>query len=294
MYLNRINRVKFNDITDTPPVQKRIALARLAISKYPEGSTSSIPSNLTARMIAGKLSELERRRPCIYFSFGGDATLLIDGFGAKIAIGYDRRPMFDDSIESQLNGSTWDKFRAPLLEVLIEANKVREKINYLYNGYLSHFGEIGGFMLFDILRAGGTGLRIFKAEEDGDLFKTTFTIAGATSRIYYSRTEISRTMVSNWLADFLPGIVLIKAGEGGISSPYNALCAIADSFPDGSLVISDQELVAGKLKPLYPNIDNGYRSYGGSVSMGSLPAYRTEPTPFGYSKSSVFIYRVGE
>jgi hypothetical protein len=175
MILTGLNTIRFNDITHTPQVQKRIALAQAAVSQALKLNGLNIPGNQTARKVAEKLPESERSRPCAYFCFGGNASVLIE-----------------------------------------------------------------------------------------------------------------------WLTDFHPGNILIKAG----SDCYKTLDSIAVFLPANSLIISDQELSAANLQPVVLTLTNSYRLFSGSFSIsgsrGSLPSYRPEPTPFGYSASNVFIYRVSE
>lgn len=230
MSLAGLNTIRFNDITCTSQAQKRIALAQAAVSQSLKLNGLNIPSNQTARKVAEKLPQSELNRPCAYFCFGGDASVLVEGFGFKTTIGYDSRPMFNPTLERELNAASPAGFNTPLAQTLIEAAKERERCNYLYNGYLSRFDEIGSFMFFDIIGSGGSGVKVFKAENSDNLFKVEFDLVAQAYKIFFAQLTLKKGVMPDWLNDFLPGNVLIKAGDSGLSDPYSILNSITGFF----------------------------------------------------------------
>jgi hypothetical protein len=153
-------------------------------------------------------------------------------------------------------------------------------------------------MFFDILGLGGSGLKVFQAGPNDKIYKITFDFREQSFKIYFVQEDLTKGIRPSFLADIGLLTVVIKAGDSGHSDPYSALDSIAGSIPAGSLVISDQELGAAALKPVQLTLDEGYRLYGGSFSLSGgsrhLPSYRPDPTPFGYSVSNAFIYRVDQ
>jgi len=265
-----LHEVKFSNISQTSPVQKRISLARAAIYSLPDKNCFAIPGNLTARKIAHRFPSDIRDGSCAYFCFGGDISLLVNGFGFRDAIGYDCRPMFNPRIDDEIGHQPTKAFDDTLEEFLAAAARERMKCGFLYNGFLSRFNEVASFMFFDILALGGTDLKVFQTESGDQLYKITFDLHQQRFRVYVVRETLIKGNRPSHLEEVEPFTVLIRAGDSGFSDPYAAIGHFSGSLPAGSLLVSDKEITSPQLKPVY---------------------FPVQPAPFGYSASNVYIYR---
>lgn len=238
----KVNQVRYNDITRSGKIQRRMDFVREAQGRGYYSNLVS-PSSPAFEAAAKKVGSACSEKPGLYLCSGGDISTFVLSTGARSVVCVDQHPLL--APERALCGLRFDSRESEA--ALNQAAFERLCVGYWKNTIYAKCPETGIFMFYDLLTMHASEISVFQREDNARDYFIRFMYGGKVHQVLYCQKEVDKETVLGLFSIDTFGLVMLKAGcfnrsMNSTDSSYRALASAMGKIEDGTFVVTDRLL----------------------------------------------------
>ena len=234
----RVAGITYKNITRTPVVSDRIAIARQAQGMIRGANPVYSVDIIKAAQLRSKVIEMDAGGEAVQLCSSGNLSAFMFACARREFICVDQTPFFNRTLGWATLGETPQELLA------------RGLLGKMHRGYwhnnedIAPFKEVSIFMLLESIAMGAEQLEVFEANEVQGLYKLVFDLQQEKYCVHFIQSLLDENSQIPFLDPTEAGIVMLKAGDGVLlkGPSYKYLESLVPKLKPGSLVITDRAI----------------------------------------------------